>query len=111
MSIEETKGSDEIINPIKNTLRLKEKNNDLIIEAITKSLTPARDIIFLTGIGKAWPIIRTHTILSKLHHRIEKNPLVMFFPGSYINEPRFELRLFDEFGDNNYYKAFRLIER
>jgi hypothetical protein len=104
--MEETKGSDAIINPIKRTLRLTE-DGDLIIARLVESLTPEKDIIFLTGIGKAWPIIRSHTILNNLHSRVDKNPFVMFFPGNYTNE----LRLFGEITDDNYYRAFKLIER
>ena len=104
--MEESKGSEAIINPIKRTLRLTE-DGDLIIQKIVENLTQGRDIIFLTGVGKAWPIIRSHTILNNLHSRVEKNPLVMFFPGNYTNE----LRLFGEITDDNYYRAFKLIER
>jgi hypothetical protein len=102
--MEQAKGSDSIINPIKRTLRLTE-NGDLIIQKIVENLTPERDIIFLTGIGKAWPIIRSHTILNNLHSKVEKNPLIMFFPGNYTSE----LRLFGEITDDNYYRAFKLI--
>lgn len=104
--MEQTKGSDAIINPIKRTLRLTE-DGDLIIGKIVENLRPEQDIIFLTGIGKAWPIVRSHTILNNLHSKVDKNPLVMFFPGNYTNE----LRLFGEITDDNYYRAFKLIER
>jgi len=104
--MEQVKGSDAIINPIKRTLRLTE-SGDLIIQKIVENLTPDRDIIFLTGVGKAWPIIRSHTILNNLHSKVEKNPLIMFFPGNYTTE----LRLFGEITDDNYYRAFKLIER
>lgn len=104
--MEETKGSNAVINPIKRTLRLTE-DGDMIIGKIVANLTPEKDIIFLTGIGKAWPIVRSHTILNNLHSRVDKNPLVMFFPGNYTNE----LRLFGEITDDNYYRAFKLIER
>jgi len=104
--METSKGSDAIINPIKRTLRLTE-DGDLIISKIVENLTPEKDIVFLTGIGKAWPIVRSHTILNNLHSKVDKNPLVMFFPGNYTNE----LRLFGEITDDNYYRAFKLIER
>jgi len=106
IQMEESRGSEAIINPIKRTLRLTE-NGDLIIAKITENLTPGKDIIFLTGVGKAWPIIRSHTILNNLHSKVDKNPLIMFFPGNYTNE----LRLFGEITDDNYYRAFKLIER
>lgn len=106
IAMEESKGSNAIINPIKKTLRLT-LDGDLIIGKIIKDLVPERDIIFLTGIGKAWPVIRSHTILNNLHSRVDKNALVMFFPGDYTNE----LRLFGEITDDNYYRAFKLIGR
>jgi len=106
MQMEQAKTSHAIINPIKKTLRLT-LDGDLIIGKITESIVPGRDIIFLTGVGKAWPIIRSHTVLNNLHSKIDRNPLVMFFPGDYTNE----LRLFGEITDDNYYRAFKLIER
>lgn len=106
IAMEGIKGSEGIMNPIKKTLRLT-LDGDLIIKKITENLLPERDVIFLTGVGKAWPIIRSHTILNNLHSRVERNPLVMFFPGEYTNE----LRLFGEITDDNYYRAFKLIER
>ncbi|MBF7082780.1 DUF1788 domain-containing protein [Desulfallas sp. Bu1-1] len=106
MEMEATKGSDKVINPIKRTLRLTQKN-DLIVDYIKNNVTP-NDIVFLTGVGKAWPIIRSHTVLNNLHSAIDNVPVVMFFPGRYDGQ---ELRLFEEFKDDNYYRAFKLVER
>ncbi len=106
MQMEQSKGSESIINPIKRTLRLT-LDGDLIISKIVENLVPEKDIVFLTGVGKAWPIIRSHTILNNLHSKVGCNPLVMFFPGNYTSE----LRLFGEITDDNYYRAFTLIER
>ena len=106
IQMEQVKSSEAIINPIKKTLRLT-LDGDLVIRKITENLVPERDVIFLTGVGKAWPVIRSHTVLNNLHSKIDRNPLVMFFPGDYINE----LRLFGEVTDDNYYRAFKLIER
>lgn len=106
MDMEAIKGSDKVINPIKKTLRLTQKN-DLIVEYIKNNVT-RNDIVFLTGVGKAWPIIRSHTVLNNLHSAIDCVPVVMFFPGRYDGQ---ELRLFEEFKDDNYYRAFKLVER
>lgn len=103
--METAKGSDAIVNPIKKTLRLT-MPNDLVVENI-KSGIVAGDIVFLIGVGKAFPFIRSHTILNNLHSSINM-PLVMFFPGTYDG---LSLKLFDEIKDDNYYRAFRLIER
>lgn len=104
--MEKQKGTEYIINAIKKTLRLTQKN-DLIVEYIRERVD-ANHIVFLTGIGKAWPIIRSHTVLNTLHAVIDHVPLVMFFPGVYDG---LELKLFDEIKDDNYYRAFKLIER
>ena len=106
IQMEQSRGSMGIIEPLKKTLRLTEDSN-LIIEKIAGNIEPKKDIIFLTGVGKAWPVIRSHTILNNLHSRIDKNPLVLFFPGNYTSE----LRLFGEITDDNYYRAFKLIEK
>lgn len=62
-------------------------------------------IIFLTGIGAAFPIIRSHTILNNLQTLVGDLPLVMFFPGTYNN---LSLTLFDRLKDDNYYRAHNL---
>lgn len=104
--MEEKKGSEKILNPIKKTLRLTQ-NNDLVLNYI-RSNTEKNDVVFITGVGKAWPIIRSHTILNSLHAVVDDVPLVMFFPGTYDG---LELHLFDELKDDNYYRAFRLVDK
>ena len=104
--MEKSKGSTAIINPIKKTLRLTE-DEDMVIEKIAEGITSEKDVAFIVGVGKVWPIIRSHTILNNLHLRgkVEKNPLVMFFPGEYTNE----LKLFGEITHDNYYRALKLV--
>ena len=104
MQMEKIKGSFEVIEPIKRTLRLT-LDNDLVVAKISEGLTPEKDVVFLVGVGKAWPIIRSHTVLNNLHSRVDNNALVMFFPGSYTSK----LSLFDEITDDNYYRAFKLV--
>jgi hypothetical protein len=106
LKMEGEQKSGAIINPIKKTLRAT-LPDDVIASRIAEGNNPDTDIIFVNGVGKAWPVIRSHTILNNLHSRIETTPLVMFFPGVYDSE----LKLFGEMTDDNYYRAFRLIER
>lgn len=103
--MEKEKGTDYAIKAIKKTLRLTQKN-DLVVEYIS-SRVEQDDIVFLTGVGKSWPIIRSHTVLNTLHSVIDYVPLIMFFPGMYDG---LELKLFDDIKDDNYYRAFKLIE-
>jgi hypothetical protein len=82
-------------------------NIDLIvIPEIHKRLeNSSAKIIFLTGIGAVFPIIRSHTILNNLQTLVSDLPLVMFFPGTYNNQ---SLTLFDRLKDDNYYRAHNL---
>lgn len=104
--MEEKKGSEFVLNATKKALRLT-LDNDLIVKYIEERLD-GNDIVFLTGIGKAWPIIRSHTILNNLHRIVEDQPLVMFFPGNYDGGT---LMLFNYLKDDNYYRAFQLIDK
>lgn len=105
LNLEKQKGTGHVIKAINTTLRLT-LPNDLIVDYI-KSRVEKDDIVFLTGVGKVWPIIRSHTVLNTLHSVIDDVPLIMFFPGIYDG---LELKLFDEIKDDNYYRAFKLIE-
>ena len=104
IQMEKTKGSYEVIEPIKRTLRLT-LDNDLVVAKISEGLEPIKDVVFLVGVGKAWPVIRSHTVLNNLHSKVDRNPLVMFFPGTYTSK----LSLFGEITDDNYYRAFKLV--
>lgn len=106
IEMEKIKGSDRVFEATRKTLRLTGQN-DLIIQYIKDNITKD-DIVFLTGVGKVWPIIRSHTILNNLHSAIDEIPVVMFFPGTYDG---LELVLLDEIKDDNYYRAFKLVER
>ncbi|MBC2398728.1 DUF1788 domain-containing protein [Clostridium tetanomorphum] len=104
--MEMKKGSEYILNATKKTLRLT-LENDLVVQYISEKLE-GNDIVFLTGVGKAWPIIRSHTILNNLHRIVEKQPLVLFFPGNYDGGT---LMLFNSLKDDNYYRAFPLVDK
>jgi hypothetical protein len=64
------------------------------------------DMVIMTGVGSAWPLLRSHTLLNNLHALMEKTPLVMFYPGVYDGQG---LNLFGCLEDRNYYRAFRLV--
>ncbi len=64
------------------------------------------DLILISGIGSAWPLLRTHALLSNLHALLGQKPLVMFYPGHYDGQ---SLRLFGKLKNNNYYRAFKLV--
>ena len=106
IEMEKKKGSKYVFNAIRKSLRLTLKN-DMVLSYIVNRVEP-NDIVFITGVGKAWPIMRSHTVLNNLHNVIDQVPVVMFFPGEYDG---LELILFNEIKDDNYYRAFQLIDK
>ncbi len=68
-------------------------------------------IVLITGVGKAFPIVRSHTILNNLQSIFRSNPVVMMYPGRYEIKEKMTLRLFERLDDDNYYRAFPLVER
>src|SRR5699024_104596 len=87
--MEKKKSSHFILNATRKSLRLT-LDNDLVIKYIADRVQE-NDIVFITGVGKAFPIIRSHVILNNLHKAVGQNPVVMFFPGRYDGQ---ELVLF-----------------
>lgn len=79
-----------------------------LAKALLKTAPPEDyDIIFVSGIGAAYPLLRTHNLLNNLHALMGSTPLVLFYPGRYDGQ---SLRLFGLLKDNPYYRAFRLVD-
>ena len=64
------------------------------------------DLVLVSGVGSAYPLLRTHNLLNNLHHHLGSTPLILFYPGVYDGQ---SLRLFGTLQDKPYYRAFRLI--
>ena len=103
---EKRKGFDRITKSVGNMLRIS-ADDSLIVQRIREN-TPDRSVVFLTGVGKVYPILRSHKILNNLHQVVDHVPVVMFYPGKYDGQ---ELILFGdkEAKDDNYYRAFQLV--
>lgn len=97
----------EIFQPI---LSVEEDDNEFLNE-FKKIADDGTKIILITGVGKSYPIIRSHTILNNLQSIFKRNPVVMMYPGRYETKKAMTLRLFDRLDDDNYYRAFPLVER
>ena len=104
---ERRKGFERITKSVGNMLRIS-ADDSLIVQRIRDN-TPDRCVVFLTGVGKIYPILRSHKILNKLHQVVDNVPVVMFYPGKYDGQ---ELILFGdkEAKDDNYYRAFQLVK-
>lgn len=104
-NFEKKSGLERITKAISNSMKFND--DDSIIVQHIKDNTPDNAVVFLTGIGKCYPILRSHKVLNNLHQAFVKAPVVMFFPGIYNEQ---ELILFNKIKDDNYYRAFKLIK-
>ena len=99
-------GSEKIIQKMQEGLKIATERDE-IIQYIKERIKPDA-VLILTGIGKSFPILRSHTILNNLQSLLQDQSLIMFYPGKFENNT---LKLFDIYHDDNYYRAFRIVER
>lgn len=103
IKLQREKGDADVYKALKGPL-----HEEKIAKALIAVADPqAHAMILLTGIGSAWPLIRSHTLLNALHPLMAGKPLIVFYPGSYDGQG---LRLFNRLSDRNYYRAFRLVD-
>jgi len=102
---EKKNGMERIIKAVGNLLYVEDKNN-MIIRYIQER-TPKDAVVFLVGIGKCYPILRSHKVLNNMHQVIDSVPVVLFYPGKYDGK---ELVLFATIEADNYYRAFKLVD-
>lgn len=102
LKLQKEKGDAELFKALKGPL-----HEEKIAKALVAAADPQDyDMILLSGVGSAWPLIRSHTLLNAMHPLMAGKPLVVFYPGKYDGQG---LRLFDRLTDRNYYRAFRLV--
>lgn len=99
----------------------RQKGDEALAKALAAPLDPGKlaavlveqvdperqDLVLVSGVGSAYPLLRTHNLLNNLHHRMGSTPLVLFYPGVYDGQ---SLRLFGLLPDKPYYRAFRLVD-
>lgn len=104
-SFEKKSGFERIIKSVGNLLKIHDEDS-LIVKHIHEN-TPEEAVVFLIGIGKCYPILRSHKVLNSLHQTLDRVPVVLFYPGKYDGQ---ELVLFSTIKDDNYYRAFKLVD-
>lgn len=105
-AFEKSKGADYTFEAIIKMLRLTGKDN-LIVNYIVDNTPHENAVVFITGVGKVFPMVRSHNVLNNLHQVLDCVPVVMFFPGKYSGQ---DLQLFGTIKDDNYYRAFKLVD-
>jgi hypothetical protein len=97
----------EVFQPM---LALEQTGNDILKQFSNSVPDNGMHIILIVGVGKSYPVIRSHTILNNLQSIFKNNPVVMMYPGRF-SVRKGHLKLFDRLDDDNYYRAFPIIER
>lgn len=101
-------GNDAALPGLRSVLK-----EDKLAKHITDKIdVVSLDLLLLTGVGAAYPLVRLHTLLNGLHAHMQDTPLVVFYPGKYDGA---SLRLFGLSSDNgdanaSYYRAFQLLK-
>lgn len=103
VAMQRTKGDEATLRALTAPL-----DSGKVAKALVEAAPPSEhDLIILTGVGAAFPLLRTHNLLNNLHSMMGSTPLVLFYPGRYDGQ---SLQLFGILKDNPYYRAFRLVD-
>ena len=103
LAMEGSKGVPALLHALKGPLEPGKLSAALMSRFAGQTL----DMVFLTGVGAAYPLVRTHSLLNNLQPLLDNVPLVLFFPGRFNGQ---SLQLFGELQETPYYRAFRLVD-
>ena len=105
LQAEETMNAAEFESVLKNAVNIEQ----VLMPFIKEKIDAQNDIsvIFISGVGNAFPIVRVHTILNYLPAIVTDIPVLVFFPGDYVASDNLgsSLELFGIFKDDRYYRA------
>lgn len=93
---------DDIVSTLDSVLDIKTMIIPMI-EAEILEKTPK--YAFISGVGNAYPFVRSHGILNNIDELTTDCNLILFFPGEYNN---LQLKLFGCISDENYYRGHNL---
>lgn len=102
IALQQQKGDEALLKALAGPLHMN-KFAPYLVET-TQAAT--KNIVFISGIGSVWPLLRAHDLLNNLHSLLGQTPMVLFYPGHYDGQ---SMRLFGKIPSDNYYRAFKLI--
>lgn len=107
-AFERTERKDDLLQELQSTLNLTE----VLIPRI-RELTAAQPfrVLFLTGVGEVFPVIRSHLILNNLQSVLKDAPTIIFFPGRYAHgfANGSSLQVLCRLEEDHYYRAHNLL--
>lgn len=105
IKMEEKRGMQKLVESIGRLLKMDQAEEENVFFEHVNANTPEKSVVFLTGIGDLYPLIRAHSILNKMHQVFDRVPVVMMYPGEY---DKLSLTILNTNKDDNYYRAFRI---
>ena len=100
----------ELLDDLRGILDVK----SVLVPAIAEKMNANDfDVLFLTGVGASFPLLRSHNVLNNLQSTAKDRPTLMFFPGEYSHslEKGASLDLFGLLHDDKYYRAVNILHR
>lgn len=79
---------------------------DAFAKKIINEFDSDKDLLIVVGIGKVFPFMRVHALLSTLQNYLNDKPIVVFYPGTFDGH---YVKLFNMLKANEYYRAFNMI--
>lgn len=79
-------------------------NEQIIVESFVW-LAGDAEIIFITGVGNAFPLIRSSKLLKSLSTHAYRCPIVLFYPGQFTG---LNLKLFNRLNNEDQYQLSRI---
>ncbi|MBM7583926.1 hypothetical protein JOC86_000463 [Bacillus pakistanensis] len=98
ISVEE--GFEELVHALQTVL----EDQDVIVESFIDQADDA-EIVFITGVGNAHPLLRSSQLLKKLSNHAFRIPIILFYPGHFTG---LELRLFGMLQNEDQYQLSRI---
>ena len=99
--LEERKGKEYLEKQLGKTC-----DADTFAKEIIKEFDSDKDLLMVVGIGKVFPFMRVHALLSALQNYLNDKPIVVFYPGTFDGH---YVKLFNMLKPNEYYRAFNMI--
>ena len=102
IKLEQKKSSNELKKALRAPLKA-----EILVKLFDQKIDSTKyDLVLISGVGNAWPMVRSHSLLNNLQPIIGNTPLVLFYPGSYDGQT---VELFGKLKSHPYYRAFKLI--
>ena len=100
IEISEEDGYEELVPALQTVL----EDPEMLVSSFIEQVADA-DLVFITGVGTAYPLLRSSHLLKKLSVHAFRKPIVLFYPGVFTG---LELRLFGILKNEDQYQVSRI---